>query len=394
MKRRIGKYILLSCMLAMTIACLTSTTYAFVILNQSVEVEIFNLEIDSGDGVLISLDGKNFANGITKQQLEAKLGTSFDDIKLAPTTVKHSKAGVDNDTVNGKIKYDSTTNHLIMQKDSIVKYPEGHELHDSDVYGTHEFIDATENKDYVTFDLYFKIVGQYDVSKNYKIALSSDSFLKNTYVDENGSSYRDVILENNLITYDENGHAVTYGPNEKTNEYDRTKISVNPVDAMRMAFYQNVVKDPNRSTNTSRIDATGTDDNEIVIIENSVGLGSAAIEGRNASTDPNNLKYDKTMNAMYTYYNNLYPFTKFTEAAQDGEAFNNNVTLAQDRDLARFVRTYADDTATEANGFAVLKITVTLWLEGWDADYFLNVENGLSKFAVRLKFELQEDQQY
>ena len=89
-------------------------------------------------------------------------------------------------------------------------------------------------------------------------------------------------------------------------------------------------------------------------------------------------------------YNNLYPFTKFTSAAQDGEAFNDNVDLSVDRDLAKFVRTY-DDTTNEANGFKVLKVTVSIWLEGWDADYFLNVENGQSKFAVRLKFELQED---
>ncbi len=373
MKRRIGKYILFSCMLAMTIVCLTSTTYAFVILNQSVDVEMFNLQIDMGDGLMISLDGNNYSNGITnvefKEQVKTNTGVNdYENLNLAPVTIRQN---------GGKIQYD-TNGHLVMEKDGLVP------VANSDVFSTHE-MKLAEIYDYVTIDFYFKIVGNYDKTKNYKLVLSNeDTFIKNSNSTNDGKT--SVKLENELTTYelDSTGavNTVKYGPTE-TNK----SIEVNPVDAMRMAFYHNV-SGVNKPTSTVDLPDGSTKEYEIVIIENTLGLGSAAVEGRGNSENENyDVKWDKRYNAMYTYYNNLNPFSVYTSAAADGEAFDTTTISGpanSGNNLAKFLY------VTTEEEFASIKVSATFWLEGWDADYFMGIDNDYSKFDIRLRFDLKE----
>ncbi len=337
-------------MLAFTIMSLVTTTYAFIILNKSVDVDLFNMEVESGGGLLISLDGKKFKSGVTldelKEQIKKNTSVDYNELVCAPVSIKQT---------NGKIDYDND-NHLIMEKDHVVG---------DDLYKSHEMVLANNN-DYLTLDFYFEVVGNVDLTKNYKLTLSADSKLT-------GGKVKTVTPKNYLASYDkETKDIIEYGPDK-----EEKQIDVNPLDALRMAIYHNIDND-NKDT---RMDITNDSSNEIYIIENSLGLGSSAIEARSDnSLAEYDIKHDKNKNAMYTYYNSLFPFEKFQTAAEDGEAFDTR-TLGE-IDLAHFIRDKED--------YLPLKISVTIWLEGWDADYFLESDNGLSEFGIYLKFELNE----
>ena len=342
-------------MLAFTVISLVTTTYAFVILNRSVEVDPFNMEVESGGGLLISLDNKNFKSGITlaelKEQIKKNTEKEYNELICAPVSISQ---------LNGKILYDEY-GHLKMEKDHVIDNP----LDPDSLYKKHQMVEA-EKCDYLTIDFYFQAVGNVDLTKNYKLTLSADSYLT-------GGVKKTVTPKNKLSTYvKETGAIINYGPTE-----ENKNLEVNPLDSLRMALYHDVSGD----NEASKMDNNFTGANEIYIIENSLGLGSSAIEEKSNENDNNyDVKHDKNKNAMYTYYNSLFPFENFEVAASDGEAFN--TTTLGEMDLARFIK---DD-----NGYKSIKITVTIWLEGWDADYFLESDNGLSTFNIFLKFDLNE----
>ena len=337
-------------MFIFTVMSLITTTYAFIILNKSVDVDPFNMDVKSGGGLLISLDGKKYSSGITldelKEQIKKNTNKEYNELICAPVSVKETA---------GKIDYDND-NHLIMEKDHV---------YGIDLYKDHEMVIANAC-DYLTIDFYFEVIGNVDFTKNYKLTLSAESKLT-------GGKTKTVTPKNYLASYDKaTGNIVEYGPDKENKQVD-----VNPLDALRMAIYHNIDGD----SKDTRIDLTNNSSNEIYIIENSLGLGSSAIEERSdESSEKYDSKHDKNKNAMYTYYNSLFPFEKFSKAAEDGEAFNTR-TLGE-LDLARFIK--------DGNDYLPLKISVTIWLEGWDADYFLESDNGLSEFEIYLKFELNE----
>ena len=335
-------------MAMLTAATLSTSTFAFVILNKDVEVDMFNMDVESDGGLLISLDGKNFKSGVTKEELKNQIaintGVSYDNLVCKPVTVKQT---------DGKISYDEN-NHLVMEKDALNE-PVG-----NDVRQTHKLVDAGKS-DYLTIDFYFKVVGNVDLTKNYKLSLSGESSLT-------GGKVKTVTPKTTLVSNDK-----SYGP-----DYDLKTLEVNPLDAMRMAFYHNT----ENGDEATRMDLTKTSANEIYLVENTLGLGSAAIEERSdeANLERYDIKHDKNKNAMYTYYNNLYPFHNFATAAKDGEAFDTDVL--KETDLARFINL--------GDEYKTLKVSLTIWLEGWDADYFLEADNGLSTFNIFLKFLLKE----
>ena len=344
-------------MLAFTAMSLITTTYAFVILNKSVEVDPFDINVESGGGLLISLDGKTFKSGITidelKEQIKKNTGKEYNELICAPVSISQT---------NGLIDYDDE-GHLKMEKDHITDNP----ANPNSLYKLHEMVEA-EKSDYLTVDFYFKVVGNVDFSKNYKLTLSGSSKL-------DGGKVKTVTPKNNLSSYDKaTNDVVVYGPTQENKTLD-----VNPYDALRMAIYHNI---ENENSDT-KMDNNNLGTNEIYIIENSLGLGSSAIENRSNETDVDNydIKHDKNKNAMYTYYNSLFPFENFTSAAEDGEAFD--TIKLEEMDLARFVK-------ISDNEYQTLRISVTIWLEGWDADYFLESDNGLSEFGIFLKFDLNE----
>lgn len=317
------KLLLSMIMLALTVITLSSTTYAWFVKNREAWTDEFDLDIDSSEGLLISADGINFSQDISLEDLtaaiERKTGVDYTDIEYQGITLKH--------TADKKISFDSSGNPEF-QKDALTQTanPE---------YYTHTMTAASASE-YIAFDLWVKVLSTGNQHPEFNLRLQENSYIRSEAVD--------IELQNSLTT--------------PQKEYDSGDIiTVNPADAMRLGV---VVEEP-------------AGERTMKVFEPNAGLGSAAIEGREDQI------YNKNLNAMYTYYNKTHPFSKFTEAALDGEGFDTARSF-DEVSLGRF--TYAE----EAGDYNTIKLTVCVWLEGWDADYFMGIPSG--KVKVKLGFTI------
>ncbi len=159
-----------------------------------------------------------------------------------------------------------------------------------------------------------------------------------------------------------------------TNDYlPGDKINVDISNAIRLGVY-NVDEDDNLAL---------TNYNNFVIYEkvNEYDLGGVALESHRGLND----RFDPEKNAMFTYYNNYFVKYPFLTGAEDGEAFD---TLNKEELLAT---SFGDFKFKEAkNDYNVIKLEIYIWLEGWDADYFVGVPNDTT-IRVDLGFEIKEN---
>ncbi len=321
--------------LAVVLACTVTTTYAWFARNREAWIDDFELEFDTSNGMLISIDGENFSSGITLDQVKAEIqkrtGKAYNEIVYEGVT-----PSLDN---NGHLQYN---------EDGSIKMVKDHLTPVDEYYSTHSMV-AAEKYDYLTFDIYFRMYGDFSSNGEYKLKLKEETALK-------GKGAKEVELYADVVDKD----GVIHGPNRESKT-----ISVDPVNAMRLAF-------------TKKVDGN----NVTTIYEPGLGLGSAAIEGSTEAI------HDKNKNAMYTYYNNLNQFEKFTSAATDGDSFKTTKIYENKK--------YSDDVLAvfeydnEKKIFKDVKLTFTIWLEGWDADCFVGIPKDIMKFAMCMSFELVE----
>lgn len=202
--------------------------------------------------------------------------------------------------------------------------------------GSHSMIDATANIDYIVFDLWLKAEVSDKTHPNYILKMTD-----NTSIDSEDYTIK---LNNSLSTIDKD-----YISGEN--------LVVNPANSMRLGI-SNAGVFTTYECNAPSNRATD--------------LGSSAIENGVGVNDP-------TKNAMYTYYNNIHPLHPFESAAEeDLEGFSNIEDSYTENAIDAF--TYSND------GYNVIKLTVYIWLEGWDADYLATIPT--SKINVNLEFEL------
>jgi hypothetical protein len=106
-------------------------------------------------------------------------------------------------------------------------------------------------------------------------------------------------------------------------------------------------------------------------------LGSSAIEGAESGT-----KHDKLTNAMYTYYNTINDHVPFEYGATDGNAYATQ---------SSFSNTVLGLFEADADGaYEDIKLTVSVYLEGWDADFFTGIPEEASIMNIYLSFVLKE----
>ncbi len=431
-KRSITRKLIMSITTAaMTAVCLGTTTYAWFSQNKNVWVEETDLYIDSYDGLLISLDGKNFSQDIssdvlkqyiTNKETAEEARAAYKDLKLIGTSMQQDNDGnisrndngimfghdtirhEENKYINTIKFYDQVSEeiigYLVVETDNneiisfkafdkddvelvvddtnkatgryIIKNDGGDTIADitnftvngyvrdnmvikaseSVNYGyiityvdngySHNITESTVNNNYLKFDLYFRIVSDGELSNNhedYDLKFTEDTYLES-------EELASALLVNDLVSGD--------------TEYKAgDSIDFDIKNAMRIAV------DSNDGLNIFEVN----DDND---------LGGVAIEGSN---DP---KHDKTKNAMYTYYNNIHPNYAFAEAAMDGKRFVTNDKFT-DISLGKFK---FDEESKKYND---LKTTVYVWLEGWDADYFLGAGLDSRKLNIRLDFKYKDE---
>nr|MCR5232075.1 hypothetical protein [Acholeplasmatales bacterium] len=132
--------LLLSSVAAVTCAVsLTASTFAYVIIGNSVEVQDFYFDIESQEGLLVSLDGTNYQQDITSNQIKEKIAGSVTDFD------KKSFIGVTPLQEIGKIKYDGE--NVMFGYDNA-----------SEANRVHDYENAVANDNYIKFDLWFKVL--------------------------------------------------------------------------------------------------------------------------------------------------------------------------------------------------------------------------------------------
>ena len=332
-------------MLFVSAATLVSTTYAFVILQNEAQVEELDFEIESDLGLLISLDGKNFSQDITKKMLQQQIlkNTGNEGKTWSEANIKYSGVTLSPDLGNkselyntNKVKRDLDNNPMF-QKDSLEP------IAGSD-YFKHQPAAAAID-DYLKLDLYFKLVEQGTHKNDVQLRFTGNTGIT-------GKGVQDVIVDN-TFTYKDvtDGTSITKRPGDV--------IKVDPVDAMRLAIVNH------------------NDNHKLTVYEPTLGLGSAAIHQDGDNLFPEN-KHQPEYNPMLQYYNVLHPLSPFDTEGTPNEGFMTKDKIGED-----IVGTFKYN-----DGYEIIHTTVFVFLEGWDAGFFIGIPVDAQSFILKLGFEL------
>lgn len=403
-KKIVRKLITLGFTVFLTSFTLISSTYAFIILRRDAGIEDFTFGVKAVEGLQLSLDGKNFSQDISYDQIAVQIGKNVDaknnsgkqeehdadyyknlfyGVKFNGVTPKADetpKDGVRKVLYNGTvpqfvkdklIPLSSDFESLSEEDKKTVKYYQENYSNvlasiKDDNFNLHGTQDANSSE-YIYFDLYFRIASTgIDPTnpKMYDLRFNSGTEIKTT------SDATEVVLTNTCRDVEK-----TY----KTNDI----VKVKNEDAMRLAVVEEKEEKEGKS-------------NSITVFEPNYGRGSSAIEdiSYNGSSDKKdkleydyNLYHDKNYNLMYTYYNSTNPTAYFIKAADNNESFDTLHSFTE-KNLGTFTPIYANENNKKTYSYNTIKLTFVLWLEGWDADYIFGVE--ANEISVKLKFEITE----
>ena len=334
--------------LSLTLVCLVSTTFAWFAKNQNAWINDFNIDLTGVEGLQISLDGENWSQDILSSELKKELvknrtdNRKFDDLKFGCTSIIQE---------NGSIKKNAN-NQVLFGYDEIYKDDTTNEY-------KHRTVDASANEDkgYIKFDLYVRSVASYEDKLSYDLVMTDNTAIK--------SELTPVRLSNKL-------NSRVWDTDHYTNDYkdyvSGETINVDISNAVRLGIY-NIDEDAQGKL-------TQYKDFNIYEMTNEYDLGSAAIEGSTEAI------HNKDHNAMFTYYNNYFTKYPFAQAATAGEAFN-----TKDRDTLLNTKFGRFEYSADKTEYNKVKLEVYIWLEGWDADYFVGIPENTS-INVTLEFGL------
>ena len=310
MKKNIIKKLILSVSsLAATAVCLTSTTYAWFAKNATAWADLFSIDIEVPEGLLISIDGENYKQDLTSDDVKTSIaGTpeAFNKLKFSGVTPLQDQ--------NNKIDYDDETHEVKFGADVIDEHS-----------GKHEYVAARVNKDYIKFHVWLQGTSKKFSPDDLMITVGD-----NTVV--NAETKKVPLLTGFTVG------SKTYQAGEE--------ISINLANAIRLGFYSH-----NETENKFKI---------FEVVDEETDLGTTAIEGKTDEHNPEN-------NIMYNYYNAIFPLSPFEQAATWGEAYQTKTRYGQSTDDG-----WMGEFVTGVNQQGIAEVDIYLWLEGWDADYLLN----------------------
>lgn len=340
--------------LVMVAICLSTTTYAWFEQLNRTSVKNFNFTAQSADGILTSVDGVHFSKNLTAEQIYSAIllshnveGYEFnEDGKLI---VKQS------DEITEELLVDNLANRV---KTAVRLMPcttlDGRQFKDlanSNV--------TVRSGRYLEFSVYFRTASEeaeadksFDIkllTTDYKAA-GEDKVSKTTI---KAAAKTEVNLEASMTTLD--------GIKQKGD-----KIDVYTHNAMRMS----ITNDTSGSTQIYEM----PDDHDL-------GSYATSYDGDDESL----LKYKYSVSASYTYYSNLKNSASALEATRlDYENENTQTFL---NSIINLNTATAEELPTIVNvksGESPKKVTLRFWLEGWDADCFDGLSQGLK---VNLSFK-------
>ena len=419
---KIGKALLSTAMIAATAATFASTTYAFVVLEKEANVDQIEFDVATNEGLLISIDKDEYYNSSTQEAVDPDFTNMAESTKLKAknfyqdlsasmieASLKANRNPEESEAYNAPLVYQGVTmkaikrageftykgdtpgfekvtngvqftpkGDLVFEKDTLApKQPT-----ESNPYRSEHELVLADSEDYVKLDLTFRLAHQGEIEGDYELVFTGDTKI------ESKKPADTLELLNSLYTVAVNPARESDGtPKEgiKQNEWKTGEVlTVDPKNAMRIA----VVNRDTFKTEAAKKEA-GDTNLALTVYEPYAGLGSAAIEGFEAAEHAGKGGvHDKTLNAMYTYHNNVHPFEQFTAAATAHTGFDTKTTALTEQVLGTFEAGAGTDK--DLASYNDLHLSVYVYLEGWDADFFTGISNLSSEFTVDLGFEIRK----
>lgn len=326
------KLILSIFMLAVTVITLCSTTYAWFSSNVEAWFDDFEIEIKNVDGLLASIDGENYYSEIDNDKLKKAVVAKFEGLDIIENEETLTKDYVNEKFSKMGLSPVSTSNLVdYITVDNLSTKSNGYyQPRQADKYS------------YLAFDLYIKVqTSKNQANKNYDISFVSSK--DESRIPEIESQNASVKVNNVVNTIDK-----TYNPGDI--------IDVNPKNAMRIGVIHS-----DKTTKT--------------IYEPYIGLGSYALKDNTLDI------YNPDKNAMFTYFNNSHS-TKL-DALEDLDIYKNTIKNF-DNDIS-FGTCIPNETNTD---YEPIKLTICIWMEGYDADYFIGIDNEIA--SLYLSFKMKE----
>lgn len=360
---------LMSCFLLGT--TLITTTYAWFTMNRVVGVNGLELNVYSGDGVLVSITGgnSNYVQNLGNDEIKKAIVAKYKELSFDSSGNLYRIVGGAIYTLD-QSEIDEAFNEIILDPITSVDGVNFTNIEGTEVtpsYGA-----------YVSFDLFFKTSGSsggassegvdlYFYSDDTEKELEDGTIIKPTTIT---SATTSVQLENHMNYYDKlTGSTLALGSTGSGVSTVFDPITVNPKDAIRFSTYAD----------------TGSGSVE-KIYELSEGLGSYATDitdsnyNVGASSGSAYLaKYDSSKNAAYTYFNNVNTRQEINALSYD-DVVSGPLNTIKDFNVdenAKICRITNVEYET--------KVTFAFWLEGYDADCFDGIGKD-SNITVTLSF--------
>ena len=353
-------------MLGMTAITLTTSTFAWFATNRYAWFDEIELEIGNTDSLMISVDGKTYGSSISPEQFKRavvanKKKISYNDQSLA-----------DLNYVNNEFKRVSldpvTTNDLInfkgVDKEHVKDYLDDSGKPTGKKYYELHNVEEKNNYAFLQFDVWFMVDASKSATKTFNLKLVNDDYIekeknagntiKASYIEGDESIVK---IYNTLNTIDK-----TYNTGDE--------IKVNCKDAIRLGL--------------KRLEQAGKEDNKDFIFEPHEGLGSYALKDYLNTTDSNYYKYDPNKNAMFTYFNKLNEAV--LEPLEKNFDYVNGTYKNNLKDNVSLGKIVPNENKIS---YEPLKFTLSIWLEGYDADYIIGMKNNSVK--IYLNFYVEEE---
>lgn len=317
--------------LMLLITVFTSSTYAWFKINSSALISGFDFQVHGGEGFVISADGTNFYNGLSKEQMLEAIVLGYDDetFEYREGNLVYKETGV-------SVTYDEL-NTILSNQLRLAPLTSNDGINFEDMLGADT--KASSGK-YIEFDLYFKTLSNYVEDKmQFEIYFNHE----NTTADD-GTKVVPTTITANVSDLVLTAPMTTI--NGQLNKFQT--VSVSSANAIRIS-----------------VDDTTVVDEEATIYEfyDNSDLGSYATDYDGDDALLNGL-YNANNNAMFTYYNNLKAgLTHLTPLSYDNMPKTIRYENNSGQEFNQLITTlYSGSEAT--------KITFRIWIEGWDADCF------------------------
>lgn len=361
-----------------------TSTFAWLKLNPNAWFDDMEMEISTNDDLKVSIDGTIYKNRLTKQDIKTAIVAKFKNYTIKYDGTKKQDVFIDKNEEEVSIStVDSVYRDIKLVPTTSI---DGETFYNR--YGNTQY--NLSQGFYVAFDIYFQSVTQ---------NTQSVYFANQTSIDEDGNIIPPTTLgitdkptaDANLwtntkwsfdtyLTKDTNflsgaslraGDKISYSNFDKTFYYGEENIGL--LDENSEQVFGVYASDAVRFSVSTTVNGTVKKKG---IYEINEGRGSYAtdLSSEYYSTTVNGdaASYDANLNTAFTYYNTAKRAEAEAGAINDGTieamAFENmpETFKGLDTEEASKILELNADNNYGANGKA--KMTITLWLEGWDAD--------------------------